>query len=996
MSQQITASSLALLLAALGGAAHAQQSATANGANAQPPASIEEITVTGSRIRRTTDFTTPNPTTVVDDAFLKNLGLVNVGEAVAQLPSNVSNNTPTTTGNANFFAGSTIANLRGLNPFFGSRTLTLVDNHRFVPTNQGDGVDLNFIPSVLIDRIDVVTGGASAAYGSGAISGVQNIFFDRKLDGVRLDVDGYETGHGGDGRDTHAGVAWGHGFGDGARLVLGFEHQATDPVDCLDRDWCRNGVGFIAGAAGEPSNVLASNVRTNQTSYTGVLNNFAPGATTTQQANGAGTALVPFNIGQGASAVPFNNVVGGDGISLYQYTNLRAPTDRNLATGLLNIPLTDTLNMSVDVSYGKVKTTNVTGALNDNLDAIHPDNAFVSLNPTLAAAVDPVFGASLNKDWTSQLDSHSTFTTDVKRALVSLDGEFFDSSWSWEAYYQYGETERDQLVADNRHLNAYLMAVDSVLDPRGNPICRVTRDGFAAAAAASPAYALADPQIAQGCVPLNPFGSQPIPQDARAYAFGFLDEDLTYKQNVAAFDVSGDIWKGMGAGPFQLAAGAEYRDEIGHNIGSQNGAPDFVRTDYLIQYGESFSGKVGVTEGFVELNTPLVKNKPGVKRLEFNSALRESRYRNEGLEGTTGDTRTHSFTTWKVSGIYDPLDWLRVRATRSRDMRAANFRELYYGQKIHAGGAFGFCGPAGSFQADPCDWSLEGNVDLKPEQADTTTFGLVFTPLERLTGLDFAADYFRIKITDAIQQASVRQVLDGCQISHLTEFCALLVPDSAGEFAYDPATNSGVQSLRALSFNGSGYTYEGVDLTGNYKVNLKHDASLNVRLLATRMFEQQFQPTPGQPFVDIVGQTGTSNSFLSDNQPTAEWMTNLSSTYSRGPVSVTGQWRYVASGEMNYYGITPADPGYATATAPLVTMSTNQVPSYSLYTLSGSYAWSGRGTQTQLFATIDNVFDKNPPIAAGSGFGGDVNGGTNAVFFDTLGRAFRLGVRVGF
>ena len=121
--------------------------------------------------------------------YFKNLGIVNVGDAIKQLPSNVSNNSPTTTGNANFFAGSTIANLRGLNPFFGSRTLNLVNGRRFVPTNQGDGVDLNFIPSILIERMDVVTGGASAAYGSGAISGVNNVFLNRRLEGGKVEAD---------------------------------------------------------------------------------------------------------------------------------------------------------------------------------------------------------------------------------------------------------------------------------------------------------------------------------------------------------------------------------------------------------------------------------------------------------------------------------------------------------------------------------------------------------------------------------------------------------------------------------------------------------------------------------------------------------------------------------------------------------------------------------------------------------------------------------------
>src|SRR5262245_52506047 len=144
-------------------------------------AGLEEVTVTGTRIRRD-DFTTPTPTTVVDSQFMENLGIVNVADMVTQIPSNVSNFQPQNTGGSAFFIGSTLANLRGLNPFFGTRTLTLVDTHRFIPTTQGDSVDLNFIPSNLIERTEIVTGGASAAYGSGAISGVVNIFLDPKME----------------------------------------------------------------------------------------------------------------------------------------------------------------------------------------------------------------------------------------------------------------------------------------------------------------------------------------------------------------------------------------------------------------------------------------------------------------------------------------------------------------------------------------------------------------------------------------------------------------------------------------------------------------------------------------------------------------------------------------------------------------------------------------------------------------------------------------------
>ncbi|HEU4616702.1 MAG TPA: Plug domain-containing protein, partial [Gammaproteobacteria bacterium] len=471
------------LLGLAGAAAQAQQPADQGNA-AQAPASLEEITVTGSRIRRTSDFDTPNPTTVVDDSYMRNLGIVNVGDAVQQLPVNVSNNTPTTTGNANFFTGSTIANLRGLNPFFGSRTLTLVDNRRFVPTNQGDGVDLNFIPSVLISRIDSVTGGASAAYGSGAISGVQNIFLNRTLEGGRIDIDGYQTNQS-DALDRHIGAAYGHAFADDkAHLVVGYEAQNSDSVDCLERDWCQRSEAFIPGGVGMPTQVHEADVHANQISPSGVFNSLVPGAATALQVNEAGTGFgQPFRIGQGfptAPAVPggppgntatspFNNVVGGDGIPIYQFTNLRAPVDRRIATGLFTYDFNDKLTMNVDVSYGRVKSTNITQALTDRFQFIEPDNAF--LTPELAAGVGS-FGAPIglagsffNKDWTPQVDSHTTVDTKVKRGVVGFEGQFGESSWTWQGYYQYGKTDREQFVADNRHNAAYAMAVDSVIDP---------------------------------------------------------------------------------------------------------------------------------------------------------------------------------------------------------------------------------------------------------------------------------------------------------------------------------------------------------------------------------------------------------------------------------------------------------------------------------------------------------------------------------------------------
>src|SRR5882757_3859738 len=307
------ANALALSIG-LGTTAFAQQApADASAAGTQ---SLEEITVTGSRIRRTTDFDTPNPTTVVDSTYLNNLGIVNIGQAIAQLPSNVSNNTPTTTGNANFFTGSTIANLRGLNPFFGSRTLTLVNSRRFVPTNQGDGVDLNFIPSVMIDRVDVVTGGASAAYGSGAISGVQNIFLATKLEGGKVNVDYQESGHG-DADDRHVAAAFGHGFlEDRGHFVLGGEYENSAAVGCQNsRDFCKQDQGFYQNLSGSgPAYLKGSNLRGHQISETGVLLGAASGANSVYQSNAAGTGATNFNLGKsGFAGNGFDVTPGGDG-----------------------------------------------------------------------------------------------------------------------------------------------------------------------------------------------------------------------------------------------------------------------------------------------------------------------------------------------------------------------------------------------------------------------------------------------------------------------------------------------------------------------------------------------------------------------------------------------------------------------------------------------------------------------------------------------------------
>jgi outer membrane receptor protein involved in Fe transport len=286
-------------------------------------------------------------------------------------------------------------------------------------------------------------------------------------------------------------------------------------------------------------------------------------------------------------------------------------------------------------------------------------------------------------------------------------------------------------------------------------------------------------------------------------------------------------------------------------------------------------------------------------------------------------------------------------------------------------------------------------VNLKPEKADTTTLGFVFTPKDFVPGLQFAADYFRIKISDAIEQASVQGTLDGCRLQNDPADCALLTPDGT-TYVFNGQTFTGYSGLRALSFNGAGYVYKGVDFTGSYLWQLNDANAINFRLLATRMIDQDFQALPGGAFLNVVGQTGTGNSFLADNQPTAKWQGNLSATWTHGPLAITGQMRYLSDGIMDYLGV----PLGETPPAGGRTISVNKVPSYNVFSLGGNYTFDNVSVlkTLQVWAQIDNLFDKDPPTAAGGGAFGPSNnyGGTNPVFFDTLGRTFKLGLRTQF
>ena len=1034
-------------------------------------ASLEEITVTGSRIKRTNDFNTPTPTTVIDAASMDSVGVVNIGQTLQLTPANASTFTPANTGNSNFFTGAYIPDLRGLNPYFGSRTLTLVDGQRFVQTEQGDQIDLNFIPQIMVQRIDVVTGGASAAYGSGAIAGVENVILDNKLEGGKLSGDFFQTSHS-DARDHHFGAAYGESLFDGKfHFTLGGEVERQDSVGCDNvRVWCSANNGVYQAPNPYASSVAAG--YTPPTYYqqgTGLKNFSSPyglfvtGITGTTaagyQGNTTGTGANPYGLVQpyASSATNFiNTMPGGDGEDIYKYTNLMSQVSRGVIMGLFDGEVVDGIRWKGSLYYGHVSTDNPTAGGSTTFDLLPcGTNAYISGSQSLTSACNnsPLFPGSgqagINKDWSSQVPGTTIFDTRVERATFGLNGKFGSSTWTWDANYEYGLTHHDQLVENNIHNYAMEMALDTVTGPNG-PECRVTAAGGLANLnnPANPYYNAfagylgANPNIANGCVPINPFGNQPLTAAQLAYGWGNLVEDLRYEQTDANINTSGDYFDGVGAGPFSAALGYEFRQEVGQNI-DQPGIPDYIATDYPTQFGQSFGGTVKVNEAYLETSIPLLKDVPGAHLLTLDLSGREARYENrlqftgiDAFNNYVGQTFSHNLSTWKGSLIWEPIEGVRFRGSQSRDSRAANFRELYYSQVISAGGTFGYCAtPGSSDRSDPCTWNLLGNPNLKPETSDTTTLGIVLTPTQ-LPGFSFSADWFNIKIHNAIEQANPTILENSCGAG-VQSMCDQMTFNNPGTAtpASTPAevaaaqayyqacwngkngcTGTNVNTISPTSYNGAFYLVRGVDFSIQDLFDAGAIGTFTTRMLMTWTDQQKYSNCT-QGYQDgcytysILGQTGTGNGFLNDYTPTARFRGTFMTTWQQGGVGITPSMNFVSHGVQDYAGITPAAGALFQEVLTgnnlpanlkyygFHPMASNYVPSYFLFNLNGTYTFrEGPATGLALFVQVNNVFNKQPPVTGGaSAFGpGNGNGGTNPIFFDTLGLAYRLGFRYNF
>lgn len=917
----------------------------------------DTIQVTGTRVARD-GFDAPTPTRVITAEDLAARGTSQVGEYLVEVPAFRGTQTPQTNPQSARGAGQYFADLRALGSI---RTLTLVDGRRHVPSSPDGQVDLNLIPSVLISRVDVVTGGASAQWGSDAVAGVVNIIMNRDLEGVRTDFS-YGISDYGDMEEWRASLAYGTRFAEGrGRFVLGTEFVDNSGIAShWDRPYGREQqeLASYTGArpAGEPSRFYARGVTPLSMTWGGVIigPTAAPGQPLRGIQFGPGGAVLPFNYGTQIGTAAINFTGGEPGFSIRSGHTLVLPVERRVATAYADFELTPSLTVFGEASYARAGSDFTTAFTRDAAPTaivIQRDNPFIPTAVTDIMDANGITQFALgreHKDFGPVLASNFNTT---HRFAAGLLGELANG-WSWDAYVQYGQNEFDSVIDNLKIMQNLRFAYDAVLDGAGGVQCR-----NAAARAA-------------GCVPINLFGFGSPSQAAIEYVNGTALYNVETTQTVFAANLRGEPFSTW-AGPVSVAAGLERRTE--ESVSSVDPISD--ANGFAYGNPKSFAGEYTVTEGYVEFVAPLLENSPLAQNIDLNAAVRYADYSTSG-----------GVWTWKVGLTWDVSDQLRLRTTRSRDIRAPNNSELFAETSSQTTLRNPFSGATTQMSV-----VTGSSPTLEPEEADTFTIGAVISP-SFIPGLRLSVDYFDIDISGAISGYSPQVILDNC----FNETSAG-TPGFFCSFVQTTGTGAGtvINRVDAQLLNIAGFQSRGVDFELSYQFDfLGGDAT--ARLVGTRMIDLISDDGLGTPrtyntqgvltnvgsVVNRAGQVGgfTSSSIINASSA-PEWTWSASFNYRRDRWGAMIQGRYVGGGNFDNTLIGPDNPEYD-PTSP-ISIGDNTIDSRFYVNTSATFDVS---ESVQVYGVVNNVGNALPPFPYTGAAG----------FYDRVGRAYKVGVRVAF
>ena len=829
---------------------------SAQAQTAESGSSVESVVVTGSRVISDV-ANSPTPLTVVSTEQLAATTPSNIPDALNKLPVFLGSQTGRNVNNA---SNNSVGNVLNLRNFGVQRTLVLFDGHRAAASNSNGTVDVDNLPQMLMQRVDVVTGGASAVYGSDAVTGVVNFVLNKNFDGIKYEA-GAGTGNEGYGTQYKAGVAFGTDlFGGRGHFEGSIHYFHQDQILMNDMPYAKNGQAWTqtgAGTAAAPYTNVQYGRLLNQP-FNGAITCTA--CTVNGQTFTANGVIGPLNPGTPTSTSGVSN--GGDG-SYDLDSSFQASLRTAESFGRFSYNLDDSTDFYVQgmaTESGNYAVWYPDQRMNPG--AGHP-NTFFKNNPFLPATAQAALGnngtfntagALGNTFQLSRviqtlttgdvLDQNRSYSTgSVNRYLsvtVGFDGNIANR-WDWDAYYTHGESRQEEYNPRNTNQQKAYAQSDAVQNGAGQVQC------YAATQAATAAqYA--------NCVPINPFGPTAISPSAYDYAVQRTQYVMTNIMDDMGASISGTIFD-LPAGPVKGALSAEAR-WLSYGVNS-NASPTATvdctglricnsTTPLWVQnVVASVQADENVYEFAGEFNVPILKDMPLVQDLSANIAGRFTNY------STSGDAET-----WKLGLDYHVNDTVRFRGTMSVDIRAPTLNDLYSPLQSTISGLTDLI----SGQNGSSLLHSQGNSGLKPEVAHTYTAGVVLTP-DFIPGLTTSIDYYRINLsqgitnisygTQAIQQLCIASIPTG----NLSPYCGLANrPIPIGQPGYNTLANYPTYFV-SEALNSATVKTEGVDIEADYGFDMADispslPGSVNMRGLLSL-----------QPYLDTVTFTGGATTY---------------------------------------------------------------------------------------------------------------------------------------
>lgn len=898
------------------------------------------ITITGSRIRG--NFEAPTPVQAIGTDLIEQRGTTNIANVINELPAFNATVTPSSTNLSSRLNGTNVLDLRGLGP---NRNLVLVNGRRGTPFDENGFVDLNSIPSLAIDRVEVVTGGASAAYGSDAVSGVVNLIFDDKLEGLKLNAQ-YGLADEGDAQNLRLSAAWGSSFGgDRGHILIAGDYDDNKGIPRgTGRAWQRRSPGIVGNDldTGDNDGIPQFLIRDNSVLFVGSPNGITlPIGLPTDNLEflpGGGVRVRELGENLGGALGGTNLMTGGAGARMADRTAIVIPTERFNVLAAAHYDISDGITLFGEASFARSKSRGglvdafgFGGAFPDGAVFITPDNPF--LPASVAALGAPVL---LFRTFEEFDPITSVSVNETMRFVGGLRGEF-GNNWRWEVSAQYGQSDfsNDQ---ENNLLPANLIKAADAVQVGGNIVCRVNANA-----------STADDDAA--CVPINLFGKGSPSQAAIDYITDTSRSDTRIKQTVFAAEIGGELFQGW-AGPILGTVGAEYRKETLHRTVDEQSA----NQEFLIVNPQPLDGGFEVTEGFAEIAVPILD---GAQKLDFNGAARYTHY------STIGNV-----VTWKAGLTFEPVDFLRFRGTISRDIRAPSIGETFAYTLLFSGLTNPFIPGSGS---NLTTTPTIGNLDLNEEKATTKTVGAVVT----LGRFRASLDWYDIKLKGAIGTVGPQEIVNQC-FNGNQEYCDFIT--------FGPGNT--LLEVRQSFFNLDTYKVQGLDFEARYNMPVGN-GTLSLGAMASYLLHKKIA-TPDGVEIDRAGEVGGVSGF---GMP--DFKATLSANYETDRWGFFAQARYIDDG---VYDACPRDAtnsnGCVYSAPEGLSEADNHVDSIIYVDMSVKFKLDGPlGGQAEIYGGVDNLFDKDPPAIPIDFIS---NTATNASIYDVIGRRFYVGIRTKF